>query len=142
NFATKLYNATKFALMNGAQIGELPPREELTDADRWILDRLEAARALVDDALERYEFSLANENLYKFAWGEFCDWYLEIAKVQIPRDLNDDFDEEYNRGVNTKVVIGRVLDAMQRLQHPAMPYVTETLWTALTTDVEGYPENP
>ena len=69
NFATKLYNATKFALMNGAQVGELPAREELTDADRWILDRLESTRALVDDALDRYEFSLANENLYRFAWG-------------------------------------------------------------------------
>ncbi|HJD89940.1 MAG TPA: valine--tRNA ligase [Corynebacterium urealyticum] len=141
NFATKLYNATKFALMNGAQIGELPPREELTDADRWILDRLEAARALVDDALERYEFSLANENLYKFAWGEFCDWYLEIAKVQIPRDWDSATEEEYARGVNTQVVLGRVLDAVLRLLHPAMPFVTETLWTALTKDVEGYPES-
>lgn len=141
NFATKLYNATKFALMNGAQIGDLPARDALTDADRWILDRLESLRALVDDALERYEFSLANENLYRFAWGEFCDWYLEIAKVQIPRDWDAATPEEVTRGINTQLVLGRVLDAVLRMLHPAMPFITETLWTALTDGVEGYPES-
>ncbi len=141
NFATKLFNATKFALMNGAQVGQLPAREALTDADRWILDRLEAVRALVDDALDRYEFSLANENLYRFAWGEFCDWYLEIAKVQIPRDWETASEAERQRGINTQLVLGRVLDAVLRLLHPAMPFVTETLWQALTSEVEGYPES-
>ncbi len=141
NFATKLYNATKFALMNGAQVGELPAREELTDADRWILDRLESTRALVDDALDRYEFSLANENLYRFAWGEFCDWYLEIAKVQIPRDFNEATEEEKQRGITTQLVLGRVLDTVLRQLHPAMPFVTEVLWKALTEGVEGYAES-
>ena len=138
NFATKLYNATKFAMMNGAQVGPLPERAQLTDADRWILDRLEATRALVDDALDRYEFSLANENLYRFAWGEFCDWYLEIAKVQIPRDWEAATAAERARGINTQLVLGRVLDVVFRLLHPAMPFVTETLWTALTKDVPDY----
>lgn len=138
NFATKLYNATKFALMNGAQVGELPAREELTIADRWILDRLEAVRAHVDMALDKYEFSWANEALYKFAWGEFCDWYLEIAKVQIPRDWDAASEEEVTRGINTQLVLGRVLDSVLRLLHPAMPFVTETLWKALTEGVEGY----
>ncbi|HIW96781.1 MAG TPA: valine--tRNA ligase [Candidatus Corynebacterium gallistercoris] len=139
NFATKLFNATKFALMNGAQVGPLPAREDLTDADRWILDRLEAVRKLVDDALDRYEFSLANENLYRFAWGEFCDWYLEIAKVQIPRDWEAATEEQVQRGINTQLVLGRVLDAVFRLLHPTMPFVTDTLWKALTDGVEGYP---
>ncbi|KAB1502588.1 valine--tRNA ligase [Corynebacterium sp. 320] len=141
NFATKLYNATKFALMNGAQVGDLPEREALTGADRWILDRLESVRALVDNALDRYEFSLANENLYRFAWGEFCDWYLEIAKVQIPRNWDEASEAEKARGINTQLVLGRVLDTVLRLLHPAMPFVTETLWTALTHGVDGYPES-
>ncbi|QNH95719.1 valine--tRNA ligase [Corynebacterium anserum] len=138
NFATKLYNATKFALMNGAQVGELPAREDLTDADRWILDRLEAVRAHVDMALDKHEFSWANEALYKFAWGEFCDWYLEIAKVQIPRDWDAATQEDIDRGIRTQLVLGRVLDSVLRMLHPAMPYVTEVLWKALTDGVEGY----
>lgn len=141
NFATKLYNATKFALMNGARVGELPARETLTDADRWILDRLEEVRQLVDDALDRYEFSLANENLYRFAWGEFCDWYLEIAKVQIPRAWDSATEEQVQRGISTQIVLGRVLDAVLRLLHPAMPFVTETLWKALTDGEEGYSDS-
>ncbi|PFG28209.1 valyl-tRNA ligase [Corynebacterium renale] len=126
NFATKLFNAARFALMNGAQVGELPAREDLTDADRWILDRVEEVRAKVDGYLDEYHFSRANEELYSFTWGEFCDWYLEIAKTQIPRDGMDE------RGRNTQIVLGRVLDVVLRLLHPAMPFVTEVLWTALT----------
>lgn len=126
NFATKLFNATKFALLNGARVGELPAREELTDADRWILDRLEQVRADVDGFLDDYQFAKANEELYHFAWDEVCDWYLEIAKTQIPREALD------QRGRNTQVVLGRVLDVVLRLLHPAMPFVTEVLWKALT----------
>lgn len=132
NFATKLFNATKFALMNGATVGELPARAELSDADRWILDRLEEVRASVDDYLERYQFAKANEALYHFAWDEFCDWYLEIAKVQIPRDMEAADAQAQAQGRNTQLVLGRVLDALLRLLHPAMPYVTEVLWQALT----------
>lgn len=132
NFATKLFNATKFALMNGARTGALPERHELTDADRWILDRLEQVRVQVDDYLDRYQFSKANELLYQFTWGEFCDWYLEIAKVQIPRDMETADAASRARGENTQVVLGQVLDAVLRLLHPAMPFVTEVLWTALT----------
>ncbi|UYP20967.1 valine--tRNA ligase [Rhodococcus sp. Z13] len=124
NFANKLFNATKFALMNGAVVGELPAREQLTDADRWVLDRLEQVRAEVDAAFDRYEFSKACEALYHFAWDEVCDWYLELAKVQLAEG------SEYAEG--TKVVLGTVLDALLRLLHPVIPFVTETLWKALT----------
>jgi len=126
NFATKLYNATKFALMNGAAVGPLPAREELTDADRWILDRLETVRGHVDKLLDDYQFSKANEELYHFAWDELCDWYLEIAKTQIPRDGVSE------KGRNTQIVLGRVLDVVLRLLYPTMPFVTEVLWKALT----------
>lgn len=132
NFATKLFNATRFALMNGAHTEQLPAREELTDADRWILDRLEQARVEVDDYLDRYQFAKANEALYQFTWGELCDWYVEIAKVQIPRDFDTASAEEQRRGITTQIVLGNVLDAVLRLLHPAMPFITEVLWKALT----------
>ncbi len=124
NFANKLFNATKFALMNGAVIGELPARDALTDADRWILDRLDQVRTEVDEAFDRYEFSKACEALYHFAWDEVCDWYLELAKVQLTEG------SAYVDG--TKVVLGTVLDALLRLLHPVIPFVTETLWKVLT----------
>ncbi len=83
NFATKLFNATRFALLNGASPAPLPPAADLTDADRWILGRLEEVRAEVDSAFDGYEFNRACESLYHFAWDEFCDWYVELAKVQL-----------------------------------------------------------
>ena len=83
NFATKLFNATRFALMNGAAPAPLPDAADLTDADRWILGRVEEVRAEVDSAFDNYEFSRACEALYHFAWDEFCDWYVELAKVQL-----------------------------------------------------------
>ena len=134
NFATKLFNATKFALMNGAGVAELPAREELTDADRWILDRAEEVRVKFDAYLDDYQFSKANELLYHYIWDELCDWYLEIAKSQIPRDFDaaDTSDAERLTGRNTQIVLGRVLDVVLRLLHPTMPFVTEILWKALT----------
>ncbi|MFE3985136.1 valine--tRNA ligase [Nocardia tengchongensis] len=129
SFITKLFNATKFALMNGAQPGEPPARDTLTDSDLWILDRLDEVIAEVDGALDRYEFSKALEGLYHFAWDEFCSWYLELAKVQ--------FAESEERAASTRIVLGNVLDAVLRLLHPAVPFVTETLWQALTDGAEG-----
>ncbi|MGC5258414.1 valine--tRNA ligase [Gordonia sp. DT218] len=125
NFATKLFNATKFAMMNGATLGDLPERSTLTEADRWILDRLATVRADADAGFESYEFSKACEALYHFAWDEVCDWYLELAKVQYAEN-----DAERSR--STSLVLGTVLDSLLRLLHPVMPFVTEALWTALT----------
>jgi len=122
NFATKLFNATRFAMMNGAAPAPLPGLHELTDADRWILGRLEEVRAEVDSAFEGYEFSRACEALYHFAWDEFCDWYLELAKVQLSNP--DD--------ACTTAVLAFVLDALLKLLHPVIPFVTETLWKNVT----------
>ncbi|GAA5068947.1 valine--tRNA ligase [Nocardia callitridis] len=124
SFVTKLFNATKFALMNGARSGALPDRAQLTDADRWILDRLETVRAEADSAFDNYEFGKACEALYHFAWDELCDWYLELAKAQ--------FAEEGPRSEATQLVLGAVLDTVLRLLHPVIPFVTESLWQALT----------
>src|SRR5690349_18929419 len=123
NFATKIFNATKFALMNGAALAPLPDLGELTDADRWILGRLEEVRAEADSAMESYEFSRACESIYHFAWDEFCDWYVELAKVQLGRPEHT---------THTPAVLATVLDSLLKLLHPVMPFVTETLWKTLT----------
>ena len=121
NFATKLFNATRFALLNGAAPAPLPDAAALTDADRWILGRLEQVRVEVDEAFEAYEFNRACEALYHFAWDEFCDWYVELAKVQLAEGVT-----------HTNAVLAAVLDTLLKLLHPVMPFVTETLWKQLT----------
>ncbi len=122
NFTTKLWNATRFALANGAS-AELPLPAEPTDADRWVLGRLREVREQVDALLEDYQFAKATEALYHFTWGEFCDWYVELAKPQLRDEA---------RAQGTRAVLGHVLDALLRLLHPTMPFITEQLWTALT----------
>lgn len=124
NFATKLFNATRFALMNGAAPAELPAPDELTDADRWILGRAEEVRAEVDSAFDNYEFNRACESLYHFAWDEFCDWYVELAKAQLA--------DGGARASRTNTVLAAVLDTLLRMLHPVMPFVTEVLWKTLT----------
>jgi valyl-tRNA synthetase len=124
NFVTKLFNATRFALLNGATTHSgrpCPSHDDLTDADRWILGRLEQVRAEVDSALDRYEFSRACEALYHFAWDEFCDWYVELAKSQLA-----------DGHTHTTAVLAAVLDTLLRLLHPVIPFITEALWLALT----------
>ena len=123
NFATKLWNATRFAMMNGATVdGALPELSTLNAIDRWILSRLSETIAEVDSLLEQYEFARACELMYHFAWDDLCDWYLELSK------------ESFSSGdcADTKRVLGFVLDQLFRLMHPIMPFITETMWTALT----------
>lgn len=121
NFATKLFNATRFALMNGAAPAPLPDASELTVADRWILGELAKTIRGVDEAFEAYEFGRACDLLYRFAWNDFCDWYLELAKVQIADGMD-----------HTRAVLAEVLDNLLKLLHPVMPFVTEVLWKAVT----------
>src|SRR6185437_1176900 len=126
NFCNKLWNATRFALLNGAVADQgLPEAAELTAADRWICSRLAAVTAEVDDQFERFEFAKACEALYHFAWDEFCDWYLELAKTSLSGD-------DAVRAEASRRVLGVVLDRLLRLAHPLLPFVTEELWTALT----------
>jgi valyl-tRNA synthetase len=121
NFCTKLWNATRFALMSGATVeGPLPARP--TGADAWILSRLQAVVTEVDELYERYEFAKIVDTLYHFAWDEVCDWYIELAKLSLPGPS----------GADTRRVLGEVLDTLLRLLHPMIPFITESLWTALT----------
>ncbi|MFE4637476.1 valine--tRNA ligase [Streptomyces sp. NPDC056773] len=124
-FANKIWNATRFALMNGATIeGELPPVEELSATDRWILSRLNKTVAQVDAFYDDFQFSKLSEALYHFAWDEVFDWYVELSKTTF-----------FAGGEPAKAsarVLGEVLDVMLRLLHPVVPFVTETLWTTLT----------
>ncbi len=126
NFCNKLWNAARFALRSGADpAAGVPGPETLGPADRWILSRLAAVTAEVDELFERYEIGKACDALYHFAWDEFCDWYLELAKVP----LNGDDPAAV---AATRAVLGHVLDALLRLIHPVMPFVTDELWTHLT----------
>ncbi len=121
SFGTKLWNATRLALTNHASPA-LPLPARPTDADAWILGRLAQVREQVDALLEDYQFAKATEALYHFTWDEFCAWYLELAKPQ----LNDEATAD-----GTRAVLGHVLDALLRLLHPVMPFITEALWQGL-----------
>jgi valyl-tRNA synthetase len=127
NFCNKLWNAARFALLNGADAGagELPGTARLPVPDRWILSRLAAVTAETDDLLERFEFAKACDVLYHFAWDEFCDWYLELAKPALA-------GADAAAAAATRSVLGFVLDRLLRLLHPVMPFVTDELWAALT----------
>ncbi len=126
NFCNKLWNATRFALLNGAVAGAgRPAADALSVPDRWILSRLAAVTAETDALFEEFEFAKVCEALYHFAWNEFCDWYLELAKSALAGG-----DEAAASA--TRSVLGHVLDQLLRLIHPVMPFVTDELWTALT----------
>ena len=123
NFATKLWNATRFAMMNGATVdGPLPQTETLNAIDRWILSRLSQTLRDVDSLLESYEFARASEILYHFAWDDLCDWYLELSKETFA---------SVNKAASQRV-LGHVLDQLMRALHPLMPFITEELWCTLT----------
>ncbi len=126
NFCNKLWNAVRFALLNGAHVRQAPPLAgPLAVPDRWILSRLSAVVAEVNTLFEAFEFGKVCDLLYHFAWDEVCDWYLELAKVPLA-------SADPQAAETTRRVLGFVLDQLLRLLHPVMPFVTEELWTALT----------
>ncbi len=125
NFANKIWNATRFAMMNGATTeGPLPDAAAMSATDRWILSRLNKTVEQVDAYYDDFQFAKLSEALYHFAWDEVFDWYVELSKTTF-----------FAGGEGAKVsgrVLGEVLDVLMRLLHPVMPFVTETLWTTLT----------
>ncbi|KZM74917.1 valine--tRNA ligase [Nocardia terpenica] len=123
NFTTKIWNATRFALLNGATVdGGLPAAEQLPTLDRWILSRLNRIVTETDAYLDDYQFAKAADLLYHFAWDEIFAWYLELAKPALAQP----------NSAKTRRVLGHVLDTLLRLLHPIIPFVTEQLWTTLT----------
>jgi valyl-tRNA synthetase len=126
NFGNKLWNAARFALLNGADASAgLPSPAALSVADRWILSRLAAVTDEVDELFDQFELGKACAALHHFAWDEFCDWYLELAKVPLSAGDAD-------AAAAARAVLGHVLDRLLRLIHPVMPFVTDELWTHLT----------
>ena len=121
NFCNKLWNASRFTLMNteGSSFTGVPqPR---TDAERWILARLAAVSAEAQTHYANYRFDLLAQCLYEFAWNEFCDWFLELTKPALNGAVAEDAD-------STRHTLLYVLEALLRLLHPLTPFVTEQLW--------------
>ena len=132
NFANKVWNASRFIMMNleKAQVPETMELSQLTDADRWILSRLNGVVRDVTDNMEKYELGIAVQKVYDFIWEEFCDWYIEMVK---PRLYSEEDTTKAAALWTLKTVLGDAL----KLLHPYMPFVTEEIYCTLNPQEES-----
>jgi valyl-tRNA synthetase len=138
HFCNKLWNATRFALMNmtgfdcdrfGDALRDGADAAQLTLADRWILSRLQRTTREVDEALEAYRFNDAAHAIYRFVWSELCDWYIELAKPVLYVDSQDAAAQRRRRAAQG--CLAMALETACRLLHPFMPFITEEIWQQL-----------
>ncbi len=140
NFANKLWNASRFILMNldgSEQPAHLPKAEDLATEDKWILSKFNTLAKEINSNIDSFELGTAIAKLYEFVWDQFCDWYIEVAKIRL---------QEGGAAAETaKTVLIYVIDGILKLLHPFMPFITEEIWQALPHDGEtimltAYPE--
>ncbi|WP_456363172.1 valine--tRNA ligase [Priestia aryabhattai] len=132
NFANKIWNASRFALMNmdGITFEELDLSGEKSVADKWILTRLNETIEHVTKLADKYEFGEIGRILYNFIWDDFCDWYIEMAKLPL-------YGEDEAAKKTTRSILAYVLDNTMRLLHPFMPFITEEIWQSLPHEGES-----
>ncbi len=131
NFANKIWNASRYVLMNlTIDKNELPPTEQLEQEDRWILSKLNRLVSEVTDNMEKYELGIAVQKIYDFIWDDYCDWYIELTKARL-------YAEEPERKLVAQQVLVYVLDQFLKLLHPFMPFITEEIWQAIPHEGES-----
>ncbi|SEJ25503.1 valyl-tRNA synthetase [Bhargavaea ginsengi] len=132
NFANKIWNASRFALMNmdGLKFEEIDLSGEKSAADAWILTRLNETIETVTKLADKYEFGEVGRALYNFIWDDFCDWYIEMAKLPL-------YGEDEAAKKTTRSILAYVLDNTMRLLHPFMPFITEEIWQSLPHEGES-----
>lgn len=131
NFANKIWNASRFALMNleGVTAQDVRLDRKLSTSDRWILHRLNETAQDVTRLLDQYEFGETGRVLYNFIWDDLCDWYIEFAKLSL-------YGQDAEAKASTQAVLAYVLDRTMRLIHPFMPFISEEIWQHLPTEGE------
>ncbi|KOR25386.1 valine--tRNA ligase [Clostridium sp. L74] len=132
NFANKIWNASRFVLMNLDKdlMDKYKDNKNYTIADKWILSRLNTVVREVTENIEKFELGIASQKIYDFIWGEFCDWYIELVKPVLYGE------DEQSKGIAFNV-LHKVLETSLQLLHPIMPFITEEIYTHLYTEYES-----
>ncbi|NFS08415.1 valine--tRNA ligase [Clostridium botulinum] len=132
NFANKIWNASRFVLMNLNKdlMDKYKDNKNYTIADKWILSRLNTVVKEVTENIEKFELGIASQKIYDFIWGEFCDWYIELVKPVLYGE------DEQSKGIAFNV-LHKVLETSLQLLHPIMPFITEEIYTHLYTEYES-----